>query len=136
MKIFIALVVGLLSINIHAHNMSEDLKKDKIQEALADLSKKVTHNKIHISSAPLTPDFELQYSKFFESGDKELEDFQAEVSINNIPHEITCNFLSGEYGEYKAVYFIVYKNCISVNLENYKEKEISLKTQFWDDWRY
>jgi hypothetical protein len=116
--------------------MSETLKKDKIQEALASHAKNITHNNIEISSAPLTADYELQYSRFFEAGDKVIEDFTLEVDIKDIPHRVTCDFLSGEYGKEKAVYFIVYKNCNLLNLESFKEKEIKLKTQLWDDWKY
>lgn len=136
MKMLWILFIGILANMAYAHNMSESTKKDKIIDALSNLSKNIKHSDIQISPAPLTPDFELQYSRFFESGDKTLEDFAVEYEQDSERYEISCDFLAGEYGRAKAVYFIVYRNCIQIDLNSYQEREIKLNTQFWNDWKY
>lgn len=136
MRVWIFLFLTAYAGLSFAHNMSEETKKNKIQSALFNFSNKITHNDIQISAAPLAADFELQYSRFFESGDKTLEDFEVEFENEDSRFKIQCDFLSGEYGRKKAIYFIVYRNCSLLDLESYKEKEIKLNTQFWNDWKY
>ena len=115
--------------------MSDDLKKEKIQEALSALSHDIGYYDIKISAAPFALEYDLQMARF-EEGDKDIDKFTVLLDIGDVPHQVNCNFLSGESGEHKAIYFIVYKSCELINFDTYKTTTFEPPTQFWNDWKY
>ena len=134
-KIF-SLIVGMIILSpCYAHQMGLEIKLSKIKEALKPYSRSIASNKIIISPNPFAADLELQLSRL-ESGDKDIESISVDFYMDEQPHKVECDFLTGEYGRKKAIYFTIYKNCQLTNLENYKSKEIKLSPQFWNDWKY
>lgn len=135
MRISIILILGLICQLTMAHNMAEELKKDKIIEAVAHITEDVTHFDINITANPLKLDLDLQLARF-DSGDKDIDKVVVSTVINGTDYQIDCDLLSGEYGDAKAIYFLIYRNCVLLNLNDFKAKDIKLSAQFWDDWKY
>lgn len=115
-----------------AHNMSESLKKKQILNAIASYGSKVKFSDVTIEANPFSLDIELQLTRF-QDGDKDIDHFKVKLSEKEY---LECDLLSGEYGESKALYFLVYKNCEKVNEKNYKRSPATLDSQSWNDWRY
>ena len=118
-----------------AHNMSDDLKKAKIMEAVSHITKNVTHYDISISSNIASLDLKLHSSRF-DSGDQDIDKIIVTSQIGATYYQIDCDLISGEYGDDRPIYFLVYKNCTLINLDNFKIKSIKLSKQAWNDWRY
>lgn len=135
MKLAISLFIALLSLQSFAHNMSEEKKREKIKRAIASFSSSIGYYDIEISNAPFKFDYQLQAARL-DSGDQDIDEFSVKLNYQEKDYSIKCDLLSGEYGETKTIYFMVYKNCNLINLTSYKTQAIKLKTQTWDDWRY
>lgn len=133
----LAILITILSLTSKgfAHNMPETIKKDKIIEAMAHLTKNITPYDIHIEASPLTLDLDFQLSRF-ESGDKDIDSFTLTTTIDEEDYILKCDLLSGEYGRERAIYFLIYKNCSLQNLKTEQSTSISITTQSWDDWKY
>lgn len=135
MRILVILIMSVVCQGTLAHNMTTELKKDKIIEALDEFTQNINHHDITITANPLSLDYSLQMSRL-DSGDKDIDKVLVSSIINGEKHRISCDMLSGEYGDARATYFIIYENCELINLDSFKVKSIELSPQTWDDWRY
>ena len=133
-------VLGLMvmSQSVFAHNMPRQTKVDSIKTALESVIPEFRLGRVDFEFS----EYALTLGGLKDlnaSGDQDIEEFFAEISIDDNHYQINCDLISGEYiirENTIAQYFLIYKNCKKKNLENYQVEYIQLPLQKWEDWKY
>lgn len=121
--------------SVYAHNMSYDVKKEKVQEAISSLKDNLSYHQIEIG---FTTSSLFPFDNNDLTADIDLNHLEVRFAKDNNDYILECQLITGEapLSRNIAQYFLILEKCELENTTQNSEKNINFKMVKWQDTIY